>query len=149
MTTKGPAGGVSRAIDTSACAFLSEGRATTVGGMPSACVASAACSGSATAAFPAGRKVKTHSPTVAFVTFGERAPNGSVLRPGARCKVDRDCESSMCCARHHGERVCKRRLVRGASCYIPDGGLAFSINQICPCDEGLLCREDSAPRRRE
>ncbi|XP_056898932.1 dickkopf-related protein 3-like [Takifugu flavidus] len=68
---------------------------------------------------------------------------------GARCKVDRDCLSSMCCARHHGERVCKRRLVRGAGCYIPDGGLAFSINQICPCDEGLLCREDSAPHRRE
>lgn len=70
VTTKGPAGGVSRAIDTSACAFLSEGRATTVGGMPSACVASAACSGSATAAFPADRKVKTHNPKVAFVRLG-------------------------------------------------------------------------------
>uniref|UniRef100_A0A3B4UC23 Dickkopf N-terminal cysteine-rich domain-containing protein n=1 Tax=Seriola dumerili TaxID=41447 RepID=A0A3B4UC23_SERDU len=71
------------------------------------------------------------------------------LHPGARCKVDRDCGASMCCARHHGEQVCKSRLIRGESCYVPDGGLAFSINQICPCDEGLLCREKSAPHRRE
>ncbi|XP_034426649.1 dickkopf-related protein 3-like isoform X2 [Hippoglossus hippoglossus] len=73
-------------------------------------------------------------------------PNG---QEGARCKVDRDCGASMCCARHHGEQVCKRRLIRGESCYVPDGGLAFSINQICPCDEGLLCRDNSAPHRRE
>ncbi|XP_061665795.1 dickkopf-related protein 3-like isoform X2 [Syngnathoides biaculeatus] len=73
-------------------------------------------------------------------------PNG---QEGARCKVDRDCGASMCCARHHGERVCKRRLMRGDGCYVPDGGLAFSINQICPCDEGLLCRENAAPPRRE
>uniref|UniRef100_A0A4W4H3D1 Dickkopf N-terminal cysteine-rich domain-containing protein n=1 Tax=Electrophorus electricus TaxID=8005 RepID=A0A4W4H3D1_ELEEL len=59
---------------------------------------------------------------------------------GARCKVDKDCEASMCCARHHGERVCKQRLALGESCFVPDGGLAFSINQICPCQEGLLCR---------
>uniref|UniRef100_A0A668AS70 Dickkopf N-terminal cysteine-rich domain-containing protein n=1 Tax=Myripristis murdjan TaxID=586833 RepID=A0A668AS70_9TELE len=65
------------------------------------------------------------------------------------CKVDRDCGPSMCCARHHGEQVCKRRLMRGESCYVPDGGLAFSINQICPCDEGLLCRGNSAPHWRE
>ncbi|KAJ8284363.1 hypothetical protein COCON_G00032130 [Conger conger] len=68
---------------------------------------------------------------------------------GARCKVDRDCEGSMCCARHHGEQVCKRRLVRGESCFVPDGGLAFSINQICPCDEGLLCRSGPETPRRE
>ncbi|XP_051531137.1 dickkopf-related protein 3-like isoform X2 [Myxocyprinus asiaticus] len=59
---------------------------------------------------------------------------------GARCKLDRDCGASMCCARHHGERVCKHRLVFGDSCFVPDGGLAFSINQICPCEKGLLCR---------
>uniref|UniRef100_A0A3Q3DDE2 Dickkopf-related protein 3-like n=1 Tax=Hippocampus comes TaxID=109280 RepID=A0A3Q3DDE2_HIPCM len=81
-------------------------------------------------------------------------PNGQedttfFFPPGARCKLDRDCGASMCCARHHGERVCKRRLMRGDGCYVPDGGLAFSINQICPCDEGLLCRENVAPRGRE
>ncbi|XP_006638325.3 dickkopf-related protein 3-like [Lepisosteus oculatus] len=68
---------------------------------------------------------------------------------GARCKLDRDCGSSMCCARHHGESICKRRLPLGASCFVPDGGLAFSINQICPCDEGLLCRQAAANARRE
>ncbi|XP_069560716.1 dickkopf-related protein 3-like [Brachyistius frenatus] len=68
---------------------------------------------------------------------------------GARCKVNRDCEASMCCARHHGEQVCKKRLSRGENCYVPDGGLAFSINQICPCDEGLLCREYGEPHRTE
>ncbi|CAL8304994.1 unnamed protein product [Lota lota] len=68
---------------------------------------------------------------------------------GARCKVDRDCGRSMCCARHHGEQVCKRRLIGGESCFVPDGGLAFSINQICPCDEGLLCRGNSGPRWKE
>ncbi|XP_028815709.1 dickkopf-related protein 3-like [Denticeps clupeoides] len=68
---------------------------------------------------------------------------------GARCKVDRDCGASMCCARHHGERVCKRRLAPGESCFVPDGGLAFSINQICPCSEGLLCRGGGGQPRRE
>ncbi|XP_036427730.1 uncharacterized protein LOC118808957 [Colossoma macropomum] len=68
---------------------------------------------------------------------------------GARCKVDKDCGSSMCCARHHGEMVCKRRLALGESCFVPDGGLAFSINQICPCDEGLLCRGNGRPQKRE
>ncbi|KAK2866238.1 hypothetical protein Q7C36_002294 [Tachysurus vachellii] len=68
---------------------------------------------------------------------------------GARCKLDKDCGASMCCARHHGERVCKRRLLLGESCFVPDGGLAFSINQICPCDEGLLCRGNGQPQKRE
>ncbi|XP_030630932.1 dickkopf-related protein 3-like [Chanos chanos] len=68
---------------------------------------------------------------------------------GARCKVDRDCGASMCCARHHGEMVCKRRLALGESCFVPDGGLAFSINQICPCAESLLCRGNGEPPRRE
>lgn len=68
---------------------------------------------------------------------------------GARCKLDRECGESMCCARHHGERVCKQRLVLGESCFVPDGGLAFSINQICPCDEGLLCRGHGEPIKRE
>ncbi|XP_005794774.1 dickkopf-related protein 3-like isoform X3 [Xiphophorus maculatus] len=73
-------------------------------------------------------------------------PNG---QEGSRCKADRDCGPLMCCARHHGEMVCKKRLARDESCYVPDGGLAFSINQICPCEEGLLCRENSRQNRRE
>lgn len=98
---------------------------------------------------PSGQEGKNAETVTDFISFVNMRLKRSLLRPGARCKVDRDCDSSMCCARHHGERVCKRRLIRGESCYIPDGGLAFSINQICPCDEGLLCRDNSAPHRRE
>uniref|UniRef100_A0A3Q4BYT4 Dickkopf N-terminal cysteine-rich domain-containing protein n=1 Tax=Mola mola TaxID=94237 RepID=A0A3Q4BYT4_MOLML len=76
--------------------------------------------------------------------FGKCHRSVPTGQEGARCKVDRDCGASMCCARHHGEQVCKRRLIRGQSCYVPDGGLAFSINQICPCHEGLLCRGNGA-----
>ncbi|XP_041123042.1 dickkopf-related protein 3-like [Polyodon spathula] len=68
---------------------------------------------------------------------------------GARCKLDRDCGDSMCCARHHGEMICKRRLALSESCFVPDGGLAFSINQICPCEEGLLCRNVAMTPNRE
>lgn len=74
--------GVSGAIDTLVCVFLSEGRATTVGGMPSACVASAACSGSATAAFPVGRKVKTHNPT----GLGNECASKTIC-PASRCQM--------------------------------------------------------------
>lgn len=100
---------------------------------------------------PSGREgKKRHNPSRILSLWRVNVRlSSSLLRPGARCKVERDCDASMCCARHHGERVCKRRLIRSESCYIPDGGLAFSINQICPCDEGLLCRESSAPHRRE
>ncbi|XP_062382914.1 dickkopf-related protein 3-like [Sardina pilchardus] len=81
--------------------------------------------------------------------FGKCLRSIPAGQEGARCKVDRDCGPSMCCARHHGEQVCKRRLAQGEGCFVPDGGLAFSINQICPCHEGLLCRRGMGdqPRR--
>uniref|UniRef100_A0A8C8JL39 Dickkopf N-terminal cysteine-rich domain-containing protein n=1 Tax=Oncorhynchus tshawytscha TaxID=74940 RepID=A0A8C8JL39_ONCTS len=81
--------------------------------------------------------------------FGKCHRRISEGQEGARCKVDRDCGESMCCARHHGEQLCKRRLLRDESCFVPEGGLAFSINQICPCDEGLLCRGAVEPKWRE
>ncbi|XP_059811647.1 dickkopf-related protein 1-like [Hypanus sabinus] len=68
---------------------------------------------------------------------------------GARCKQDQDCSASMCCARHHGEMICKKRLTLGMDCYVPDGGLAYSINQLCPCDKGLICRNNRTTRERE
>lgn len=140
-------------IDTLVFVFPCEGRATTVGGTPSASADSAACSGSATAEFPVDKKARPLLLSLLFIYLkthqnARNIPSAS-RHPGARCKVDKDCGASMCCARHHGEQVCKRRLVRGESCYVPDGGLAFSINQICPCDEGLLCREHGASHQRE
>lgn len=58
MTTTGPVGGVSPAIDTLVSVFLCEGRATTAGGMPSVSADSAACLGSAIAASQTDKKVR-------------------------------------------------------------------------------------------
>uniref|UniRef100_A0A8C3UP33 Dickkopf N-terminal cysteine-rich domain-containing protein n=2 Tax=Catharus ustulatus TaxID=91951 RepID=A0A8C3UP33_CATUS len=65
---------------------------------------------------------------------------------GARCQRDEECGAGGCCARQHGERVCQRRLALSQSCHVPPGGLAFSINQVCPCQAGLVCRP-SVPAR--
>ncbi|EMP33816.1 hypothetical protein UY3_09110 [Chelonia mydas] len=48
----------------------------------------------------------------------------------ARCRQDKDCGVAACCARHHGELLCKKRLALDESCFVPQGGLAFSINQV-------------------
>ncbi|XP_078280560.1 dickkopf-related protein 3-like [Rhinoraja longicauda] len=68
---------------------------------------------------------------------------------GARCRLDEDCAGSMCCARHHGEMICKKKLTFGMDCYVPDGGLAYSINQLCPCDSGLVCSSSRVTREKE
>ncbi|XP_050791326.1 dickkopf-related protein 3-like [Gopherus flavomarginatus] len=65
---------------------------------------------------------------------------------GARCQQDKDCGMAACCARHHGELLCKKRLALDESCFVPQGGLAFSINQVCSCQEGLVCRTGAAGR---
>ncbi|XP_039372210.1 dickkopf-related protein 3-like [Mauremys reevesii] len=67
---------------------------------------------------------------------------------GARCRQDKDCGVAACCARHHGELLCKKRLEMDESCFVPQGGLAFSINQVCPCQEGLVCRTGAAGREK-
>ena len=61
---------------------------------------------------------------------------------GARCRHDRQCGPSQCCAKRHGEKVCKARLAAGAYCYVPRGGLAYSLNEMCPCQHGLVCQVD-------
>ncbi|XP_042890736.1 dickkopf-related protein 3-like [Penaeus japonicus] len=61
-------------------------------------------------------------------------------REGARCRKERDCGAGMCCARRHGEQVCQRRVPLGHKCYVPEGGLDYSMNQRCPCESGLLCK---------
>uniref|UniRef100_A0A8C3MR28 Uncharacterized protein n=1 Tax=Geospiza parvula TaxID=87175 RepID=A0A8C3MR28_GEOPR len=69
--------------------------------------------------------------------------------PGARCQRDEECGPGGCCARQHGERVCQRRLALAQSCHVPPGGLAFSINQVCPCQAGLVCRPSVPSREAE
>nr|XP_006817126.1 PREDICTED: dickkopf-related protein 3-like [Saccoglossus kowalevskii] len=59
---------------------------------------------------------------------------------GARCKNDRDCEDNMCCAKQHGESICKAKLKVGSKCYVPEGGMEYTINTICPCEDTLVCR---------
>lgn len=59
---------------------------------------------------------------------------------GARCKTENDCNKDHCCARQHGEYICKRNLSLGRKCFIPKGGLDYSINEQCPCEEHLACR---------
>ncbi|KAM9520903.1 uncharacterized protein ACIB01_016774 [Guaruba guarouba] len=88
----------------------------------------------------------THCARGLLCMFGkcqQPVPDG---QEGARCVRDEECGAAGCCARVHGESVCQRRLERGRSCHVPPGGLAFSINQLCPCQRGLVCRA-SAPSR--
>ncbi|XP_014813405.1 PREDICTED: dickkopf-related protein 3-like [Calidris pugnax] len=82
----------------------------------------------------------THCAHRLLCMFGkcqQPVPDG---QEGARCQRDEECGPGGCCARQHGERVCQRRLALAQSCHVPPGGLAFSINQICPCQAGLVCR---------
>ncbi|KRY42680.1 Dickkopf-related protein 3 [Trichinella spiralis] len=58
---------------------------------------------------------------------------------GARCTSNRDCLPGLCCARQHGDKVCKPKLQIGQSCFVPDGGLSYWLNELCPCDDGLVC----------
>lgn len=77
----GPVGVVSHVIDTLVCALLSEGRAATVAGMPSASVDSAACLGSATAAFPVDKKVQAQKPSRIFLVL---SVNTKTFSPASR-----------------------------------------------------------------
>ena len=66
---------------------------------------------------------------------------------GARCKNDKDCGNNMCCAKQHGESVCKAKLPIGAKCYVPEGGVEYVIDTICPCEEGLVCKATATARQ--
>uniref|UniRef100_A0A914W257 Dickkopf N-terminal cysteine-rich domain-containing protein n=1 Tax=Plectus sambesii TaxID=2011161 RepID=A0A914W257_9BILA len=67
---------------------------------------------------------------------------------GARCKGDEDCNVGLCCARRHGARVCKRKLAPMQNCFIPDGGLTYYLNELCPCEEGYVCRAETEMNQR-
>ncbi|XP_064030319.1 dickkopf-related protein 3-like [Pogoniulus pusillus] len=99
---------------------------------------------------PAGQYCRrdTHCAHGLLCMFGkcqQPVPDG---QEGARCQRDEDCGAGGCCARQHGERVCQQRLALSQSCHVPPGGLAFSINQICPCQAGLVCRPGAPSREK-
>lgn len=71
------------------------------------------------------------------------------LSPGSRCEGSSDCKQGLCCARAHGERVCKAKLSLGHNCYVPQGGLQYVLNELCPCEEGLVCKNVGTKMRRE
>ncbi|KAL7977222.1 hypothetical protein Chor_009171 [Crotalus horridus] len=82
----------------------------------------------------------THCASNLTCMFGkclQTAPGG---QEGARCHHNEECSPGFCCARLHGEMVCKKRLLLDERCRVPQGGIAFSVNQVCPCLEGLVCR---------
>ncbi|XP_076051912.1 dickkopf-related protein 1-like [Oratosquilla oratoria] len=64
---------------------------------------------------------------------------------GARCRRSSDCNDGLCCARRHGQGVCQQLLPLGHKCYVPGGGLEYSLNEMCPCESGLVCKFTGTP----
>lgn len=58
---------------------------------------------------------------------------------GAQCSSDEDCAKDHCCAKTLGFKICKRKLRLNEKCYVPHGGLDYSLNEQCPCSDGLVC----------
>ncbi|KAJ8024788.1 Dickkopf-related protein 3 [Holothuria leucospilota] len=79
--------------------------------------------------------------------FGTCQTSVAVGALGARCRSDKDCSPGQCCAKQHGESICKAKLQVGAKCYVPEGGVDYVIDTICPCDSGLICKLTRHHRR--
>ncbi|CAH1790246.1 unnamed protein product [Owenia fusiformis] len=73
--------------------------------------------------------------------FGKCKKRKQLKTEGARCKHDRDCNNTMCCAKQHGEHICKKRIKLYHKCYVPKGGLDYTLNELCPCEQGLICKD--------
>lgn len=67
---------------------------------------------------------------------------------GARCFDNQDCNANLCCARQHGEKICKNKIQKGHRCYVPMGGLDYSLNELCPCEDGLVCTKRKSKQKR-
>jgi len=72
--------------------------------------------------------------------FGRCQIPSKLRHKGAKCNSGNDCLPGLCCARQHGELICKAKLKQGQNCFVPDGGLPYWLNELCPCDLGLVCR---------
>ncbi|XP_033106280.1 dickkopf-related protein 3-like [Anneissia japonica] len=68
---------------------------------------------------------------------------------GARCKNSKDCGNNMCCAKQHGESICKLKLKLKSKCFVPEGGVEYTIDSICPCEDGLVCKIAHPSREEE
>ena len=80
--------------------------------------------------------------------FGKCKTPAKPGHKGSRCDSDSDCKPSLCCARQHGEKICKGKLHRGNRCFVPLGGLDYSLNESCPCDVGLECVKVKSKQKR-
>lgn len=73
------------------------------------------------------------------------------VKPGnflARCRKDKDCNPGLCCAKSHGEFVCKRMRQENQFCRVLEGGVAYAVNHGCPCDKGLVCKKTKLQKKR-
>lgn len=64
-------------------------------------------------------------------------------KPGffkSRCKRHIDCTTGLCCAREHGESICKPLLKEGQNCSVSSGGFIYSMQHDCSCGLGLVCK---------
>lgn len=85
----------------------------------------------------------SHCESNTICIYGQCEKTPKEASKGSRCNSDNDCELDMCCARRHGEKICQLKLKLGQKCYVPKGGLDYSLNQQCPCSDGLICRHSS------
>lgn len=90
----------------------------------------------------------TQCDTGLICMFGRCEKPSKPGNKGARCHESSDCNDGLCCARQHGERICKPMLKQGQQCFVPLGGLDYSLNELCPCDTGLECHEVKSKNKR-
>ncbi|CAG0891873.1 unnamed protein product [Darwinula stevensoni] len=81
--------------------------------------------------------------------FGTCHPHLNRGKDGARCERDEDCMPGHCCARKHGQKVCKKKISLGHRCYVPSGGMDYSLNELCPCVDGLVCKFRGKHRKKD
>lgn len=82
----------------------------------------------------------THCSSNLICMFGKCGKAKQSGQAGARCLDDSDCQSDYCCARLLGTKICKPKLKLNQKCFIPLGGLDYSLNESCPCVDGLYCQ---------
>ena len=65
----------------------------------------------------------------------------------SKCKKDKHCKKGLCCAKAHGEFVCKPLLRENQICSFLEGGVAYTVNHGCPCGAGLVCKKKTTIKK--